>query len=38
MKRFLSLLAVACFALVAWGQQPALVGLPEYGVLLTGTV
>jgi hypothetical protein len=38
MTRFLTLLSVTCFALVAWGQQPALVGLPEYGVTLTGTV
>jgi hypothetical protein len=38
MTRFLALLAVTCFALVAWGQQTALVGLPEYGVELTGTV
>jgi hypothetical protein len=37
MTRFLALLAVTCFALVAWGQQTALVGLPEYGVTLTGT-
>jgi len=37
MTRFLTLLAVACWGLVAWGQQPALVGLPEYGVTLTGT-
>jgi hypothetical protein len=36
MTRFLTLLAVPCFAL-AWGQQPALVGLPEHGVELTGT-
>lgn len=37
MKRFLALLAVTCFALAAWGQQTALVGLPEIGVTLTGT-
>jgi hypothetical protein len=37
MKRFLALLAATCFALVAWGQQTALVGLPEFGVTLTGT-
>jgi hypothetical protein len=35
-KRFLALLAATCFALVAWGQQTALVGLPEFGVTLTG--
>src|SRR6516165_7581346 len=38
MTRFLTLLAVTCFALVVWGQQPALVGLPEFGVDLDGTV
>jgi hypothetical protein len=40
MTRFLTLLAATCFALVAWGQDAVqtLVGLPQYGVELTGTV
>jgi len=37
-ETILALLAATCFALVAWGQQTALVGLPEFGVTLTGTL
>ena len=36
-RRFMALLLGAFPAFRAQGQQPALVGLPEHGVLLTGT-
>jgi hypothetical protein len=36
-RRFMPLLLGAFPALRAQGQQPALVGLPEHGVLLTGS-
>ena len=36
-RRFMALLLGAFPALRARGQKPALAGLPEHGVLLTGT-